>query len=538
MPRRNNKGKIIGLMGITRDITRRMQLERLQEEKANIEEKIEALEEVNKVKSEFVSIVSHELRTPLAIIKEAVMLILDNIAGPVNEKQKELLNSSNENIERLKKIIDDLLDMSRLEGDRLNLHYALVNLKDLVKDTQEFFIKLALHKGIKLEYELPQEQINIFVDAERIRQVMNNLINNAIKFTEEDGNIKVQIDALETMVKVKVSDTGVGIAPSDLPKLFNKFVQVSKDTSAQRKGVGLGLAISKELVQRHGGNMWVESQLGVGSQFHFSLPLLYTRHYIPPQMRETVNSLIEKNILLSLIELCLVNYDRFKDVTSISPQQLIKDLENILTINCQEFSKSQRLSSQLFSHDPQSGEFSIVVPGASGDKIEQICNSFVSGIKGYLKDKQVKNIFTKIEILSWPFEKNKNNTKDNIPNISMKKMLVGLEARRFERIPFRQKVDVMVSPKNKETLSALDISQGGICLEGNNFLEKDNHIQLALRIPRQKNPIYTSARVAWVKNMAGSLDTDTPKYRAGLEFLNLTTKDKEVISNFINITNG
>ncbi|MDD5355976.1 MAG: PAS domain-containing protein, partial [Candidatus Omnitrophica bacterium] len=217
MPRYDSKGKIIGLMGITRDITRRMQLERLEKEKINIEKKIESLQEISNVKSDFVSIVSHELRTPLAIIKEAVMLILDKIAGPVTDKQKELLSKTEENIERLKKIIDDLLDISRLEGKRLVLHYSLININDLLRDTSEFFTKLAAQKGIKLEYRLPEKEVNIFIDSERLRQIVVNLINNAIKFTEEGGKISVEVDILEAMVKVKIKDTGVGISPSDIP---------------------------------------------------------------------------------------------------------------------------------------------------------------------------------------------------------------------------------------------------------------------------------------------------------------------------------
>jgi len=534
MPRYDSKGKIIGLMGITRDITRRMQLERLEKEKINIEKKIESLQEISNVKSDFVSIVSHELRTPLAIIKEAVMLILDKIAGPVTDKQRELLSKTEENIERLKKIIDDLLDISRLEGKRLVLHYSLVNINDLLKDTSEFFTKLAAQKGIKLEYKLPEKEVNIFIDSERIRQIAANLINNAIKFTEEGGKISVEVDILETMARVKVSDTGVGIPYSDMPKLFNKFVQVSKDASAKKKGVGLGLAISKELVELHGGRMWVKSQPGVGSQFCFTLPLLYTRHILPVQMRDVVNSLLSKDTALSLIELFIVNYEKFRDKYNVNSQSLIEDMNNILNNLCKQFSQLYNLTPQIFSHDSQSGEFSIVFSESKEDKTNDICNSISAEVKDYFEKNKIGNAFIKVDIVSWPFEKQILGDKNRLGNVNMKRVLVGLEVRRFERIPYKLKAQIGLVDKKKEIVNTLDISEGGFCFEGRSYLEKDAQVDVDLSIPRQKTPVYTKARVAWVKNIEGLTSNNISQYRAGLEFLGLTEQKKKIISSFVN----
>ncbi len=272
IPRYDKEGKIIGLMGITRDITHRMQLERLREEKERIAKKLEGLEEVNRMKTEFISVVSHELRTPLAIIKEAVMLISDEIPGAINDKQKKLLIKAEDNIERLKDVVEELLDTSRIESDRLKLHYSRVNLNDLVQNSSDFFKKMAHDKSLALDYRPPKEQINISIDAARIKQVLSILINNAIKFTEENGRIKIELKVLETKIRIGVMDTGIGIAKQDLPKLFNRFVHVSKIPGRVRKGVGLGLFIAKGLIEKHGGEIWAESELGVGSKFYFTLP--------------------------------------------------------------------------------------------------------------------------------------------------------------------------------------------------------------------------------------------------------------------------
>ncbi len=272
IPRYDARGKIVGLIGITRDITHRMQYERLRREKRVIEEKMHALEELNSMKSEFVSVVSHELRTPLAIVKEAVSLIFDEIAGPIHDKQKELLKKANDNLDRLRRIIGDLLDLTRIESGTLKLHYSRVDINNLIKESSDFFKKRAKEKQINLNYALPEKRLNLTVDAEKINQVVSNLIDNAIKFTEQDGQIKVEVKPFRKKVRVGVIDTGIGIAKKDLSRLFDKFVQVSpRGSGGVRKGIGLGLAIAKELVEAHGGQMWVESKLGVGSKFYFTL---------------------------------------------------------------------------------------------------------------------------------------------------------------------------------------------------------------------------------------------------------------------------
>jgi len=145
--------------------------------------KVKYLEELNKSKSEFVAAVSHELRTPLAIIKQLIVLMYDGTTGPINDKQREILVKSRHNIDRLKNMIDNLLDISIMERGALNLQYSLVNLKHMIKDSKNFFKHKAQEKNIQLTYSLPKDEVSIFVDAERILQVLTNLINNAIKFT-------------------------------------------------------------------------------------------------------------------------------------------------------------------------------------------------------------------------------------------------------------------------------------------------------------------------------------------------------------------
>ena len=329
-----------------------MQLERIKKEKEILEKKIEALRDLNKLKSEFVSVVSHELRTPLAIIKEAMSLIYDGTVGETNEKQRHVLVKASQNVERLKNIIEELLDMSRLESERFRLHYSLVNLNDLLKDSAGFFKKRAREKGINLEYVLPERETNIFIDAERINQVILNLINNAIKFTEEDGKIKVELKSLENKIRVAVTDTGIGITKIDLPKLFNKFVQVSKVPAADRKGFGLGLSITKRIVEKHGGEIWAESKLGVGSRFYFTLPRFYTTKVLDKHIRDKINNFLSKDIDVHLINLLIINYKEFQKRIKVNSRELFFNFEAIIMYRFIPFGINWRYLSLRLDTDP------------------------------------------------------------------------------------------------------------------------------------------------------------------------------------------
>lgn len=530
IPRYNEKGKIIGLVGITRDITQRMRFRRLKERKEHIEEKLEMLEEMNKLKSEFVSTVSHELRTPLAIIKQLLTLVFNETAGPINEKQKEILKRSKNNIERLKNIIDELLDISRIERDSLKLHYSLVNLNDLLKDSSEFFKELAQEKGISLNYYFPRDEVNIFIDAERINQVVSNLIDNAIKFTEEDGEIKVEVKILESKVRVGVFDTGVGIAKSDLPQLFNKFIQVSKVTSAERKGVGLGLSITKELVERHGGEIWVESKLGVGSKFYFTLPRFYEVDAMDAYVKEKVNDLLDKDISIYFINLLIVNYREFKKEIKIGPKRLFEDLKVIIETTFEEVYRSNVKKSPIVLTDIQSGKCSIIFSEATEEKVTKLSNLLRDRVKNYFMKNKAEDVFIALGILSYPPKAKPPETKQFPANIHIKKICIGLEKRHFPRVIYEAKVRIFLPEDKTQVLQTVDISEGGISFVTKKLLETNSQIKMSLELPKNKRPIYAMARVAWRKKMERMSTETTEKYKIGLEFINLKNKDKKIIS--------
>jgi putative tryptophan/tyrosine transport system substrate-binding protein len=234
----------------------------------------EKLKELDRMKSDFVSHVSHELRTPLTAIKGAVDLMLREVAGPLTEKQIHYLTRVRSNTQHLAGLINDLLDLSKIESGRIDVKSSRVSLAGLVRDVVEGLRPVAAEKVITLEATVREPSILVWADRDKINQVLTNLIGNAIKFTPAQGRVTVSASRNGgESVQVSVCDTGPGVPPEEKEKIFAKFYQVAKVNGENSKGTGLGLAIAKALVELHGGKIWVESEEGRGATFYFTLPL-------------------------------------------------------------------------------------------------------------------------------------------------------------------------------------------------------------------------------------------------------------------------
>jgi len=238
----------------------------------DLEEKNRRLRELDQLKSDFISTVSHELRTPLSITKEGISLVLDEIPGKINEKQKSILIDSKESIDRLARLINNLLDISKIEAGKIQLTIESIDMVGLIHRVVSSFGQKAKDKGLELKIGLESERIVIDADSDRMTQVFTNLIGNAMKFTEK-GYVKVSGRCGENEAEFCVEDTGKGISGEDLPKVFSKFQQFSRMHGSGERGTGLGLSIAKGIVEVHKGRMWIESELGKGTKFIFTLPL-------------------------------------------------------------------------------------------------------------------------------------------------------------------------------------------------------------------------------------------------------------------------
>ncbi len=233
--------------------------------------------EVDRMKSEFVANVSHELRTPLTAIKGYVDLLLMGATGSLTKQQQHFLETVRANTQRLNLLVGDLLDISRIETGQVALHMQAVDLANLVREVVTEQARLAKEKGRKvhIEHRLPQGLPPVWGDPERLRQVIENLVENAYRYTPDGGRVLVTARQVGQAVQVDVSDTGIGIPPEEQERVFERFYRIESPMVMATPGTGLGLAIVKTLVERHGGRIWLKSTgvPGEGSTFSFTIPL-------------------------------------------------------------------------------------------------------------------------------------------------------------------------------------------------------------------------------------------------------------------------
>ncbi|CAN5465800.1 hypothetical protein BH10PLA1_BH10PLA1_06550 [soil metagenome] len=227
------------------------------------------LRKLDEMKSGLLSVVSHELKTPLTSIRMATHLLLEERVGSLNAKQQELLIAARDDADRLHGIIENLLDMGRIESGRALVELAPVSPEHLVRDAVDEAAAAYRDKGVALETNVPDDLPPVMADADRISHVFSNLLNNALKYTSSGGQARISVEAADRGVQFTVEDTGVGIPAESLPRIFERFYRVPGQHGST--GAGLGLAIAKEIVEVHNGTISVESTPGQGSRFHFTL---------------------------------------------------------------------------------------------------------------------------------------------------------------------------------------------------------------------------------------------------------------------------
>lgn len=227
----------------------------------------------NRTKSEFLANMSHELRTPLNSVIGFSELLLEGNSGSLNEKQTRYLKNISKSGKHLLTIINDILNISRIESGKMHIHKENISVKNLLEEMFSSMQPLAAEKEIVMKVSFGPELDYIQVDKGKIKQVLYNLIGNALKFTEHGGFVTIGAKVNEDMVYISVEDTGIGISRMDQEKLFKPFTQIDSSISRKYEGTGLGLALSKELVVLHGGKIWVESEPGKGSTFTFTIPV-------------------------------------------------------------------------------------------------------------------------------------------------------------------------------------------------------------------------------------------------------------------------
>jgi len=347
---------------------------------------ITAEKEVDRMKTEFVSTVSHELRTPLTTMKEFTSIIRDEIPGKLTKEQKEYVDIIKGNIDRLARLINNLLDISKIESGRVALKKMLVDVSDLAKATFATLKSETERKNIEFKTSFPAIATNVYADPDKITQVFTNLISNAIKFTPEKGKITVEIKDTGNEIECSVADTGKGIGADDMVKLFSKFQQFGRVAGGGAKGTGLGLAISKELVEVHNGRIWAESKIGEGSKFIFTLPKYTTESLFEEYVNNGIKEAVRSDSKMSIIMVSVFEFEKLKQELSIEKlRSILKDIEGTLT-------KNLRRKDDLALKDDKE----IIVILSSCDKkgalesegrLEQVLKDYLTGQK---LDKKIK----------------------------------------------------------------------------------------------------------------------------------------------------
>jgi len=238
-----------------------------------LQERTSQLQVANRHKDEFLANMSHELRTPLNAIIGFSEVMLERMAGELTDKQDEYLNDILSSGRHLLSLINDILDLSKIEAGRMELELTDFNLPVAIDNALTLVHERAARRGLTLTQDVDERLGDFSGDERKIKQVLLNLLSNAIKFTPEGGKVQVRAELKGEVVEIAVADTGVGIAPEDQELVFEEFRQVGTDVAKKHEGTGLGLALARRFVELHGGNLWLDSEVGVGSTFTFELPM-------------------------------------------------------------------------------------------------------------------------------------------------------------------------------------------------------------------------------------------------------------------------
>jgi len=369
-----SKKRRIGMVIIFRDVTKE--------------------KEVDSMKTEFISVVSHELRTPLSITKEGLNLILDKVAGDITEKQEMILSAAKDNMDRLARLINNVLDVSKMEAGKMETRKERIDIVQLADQVMSTFKIKAKEKNIDLHVRFADKSIDVFADRDKVIQVFTNLVNNALKFTLE-GSIEVSGKVEGDFIECVVKDTGIGISKADLERTFVKFQQFGRTPGSGEKGTGLGLAIAKGIVEMHDGRIRVESELGVGTKFIFTLPKFSEDTYLNNFVGNGIKEAQKSNTRMSLLAMTIEGTK--KDKSAFPEKKRLSYLENLENLLKEEV---HRQGDDVF-RDPR-GCF-ITLADCSKDCTDSVCGRFKSILDEYLaREKLADKINLKIGSATYP----------------------------------------------------------------------------------------------------------------------------------------
>lgn len=394
---RDDQGRVAGVFAAARDVT---ELKRAEEEKIRLLAEVQAAEVANQAKSDFLASMSHELRTPLNAIMGFSQVLQEQYFGELNEKQAEYTNDILESGKHLLSLINDILDLSKVEAGRMELDLSQVNISSLLENSMIMIKEKAFKHGITLDLKIPEELsgLEIQADERKLKQVMFNLLSNAAKFTPDEGEIRVTVDLISELgvrilelkeaekqlaiqnpkskIEISVADNGIGLSPENQEKIFQEFYQVRGGTMDKTPGTGLGLPLTKKLVEMHGGRIWVESKgEGKGSRFSFLLPVK--------------SESLELNAdLLNHLRSLASSYEKHKKPFTLCYLHIDKEHFKEKASRIREAFEKEKRGDDFLARDKK-GDIYLVMQGADRAKVKVACNRLI---------KKIKSMFEGLEI--------------------------------------------------------------------------------------------------------------------------------------------
>ncbi|MDP3921641.1 MAG: ATP-binding protein [Candidatus Omnitrophota bacterium] len=497
------ENKIIGVIETIRDISQE--------------------KEIDRMKTEFISTVSHELRTPLTTIREGVAQVLEELLGPLNDDQKEFLDIARREVDRLAAIINDLLDISKIESGNITFKRVHVNVNELIKRVVANCQSLIKSKELTLETVLPEHAVEAFLDQDKMVQTITNFVSNAYKFTEPGGSIRVGLKDSETELFIYVEDTGIGIGEDDVPKLFNKFVQIGRTAGPGIKGTGLGLTIAKNLIQMHGGKVWVESEVGKGSRFTFSIPKTKKEFVAQENVNHGIRDYSGNGKPLSLI---LWKMESANGGANGASTDNLRSVFEAAGRNIQEIMNNE---AEVYPIDVNEGF--ILLPGYSKEKAMAVRDKLTQGTREFvdqLRKEGPVEMNVQFGVSTYPEEA--VTSKDLLlkAEISLKQGYLGAERRAHTRTAFEMNISLASEPGQAVDSQTVDISAGGMRICCGNELPVGSVHEVLFSLPKDHGVVQAKGVVVW--SQKGNEDAG---YICGVKFVGMSAAHQEKLNGFI-----
>ncbi|GBO52344.1 circadian input kinase A [Pseudanabaena sp. lw0831] len=344
LPLYNLKGEVIGILGTYQDITERKQAEE------QLQHTNQELLRATRLKDEFLANMSHELRTPLNAILGMAEGLQEQVYGSINDRQLKALQTVENSGNHLLELINDILNLAKIEAGQVELNYSSTSINCLCESSLNFIRQQAMKKQIQLDIHLQPNLPEMQLDERRIKQVLINILNNAVKFTATGGRIKLEATKLshvseqpqkqtQDYLQISITDTGIGISPENIQRLFKPFIQIDSALNRKYEGTGLGLALVKQIVELHGGTVGITSELGIGSCFTIELPINHLEPPLTPEPRSESNlepHLEPRQTSVSTAPLILLAEDNEANIITVTSYLEAKAYRLLIAMNGQE----------------------------------------------------------------------------------------------------------------------------------------------------------------------------------------------------------